>query len=269
MTYASGSQLASLAALSTVPPAHTSLTALLAAYAPPSPEFAWVTQDAMLAATSGGTHNVIAETSDVALLVAYKTGVQGATIQQTWTFVLDGHRFWVLPLGAEGTWAYDTITRQWCHLYTQGYSGLLNFSYGTMWNLRIVGTDILNNTLYELDPEQTLDEGWRPIQRVATGGLQVRSSQAIGCANFRLTASNEDITDSSVSLSFSDDNGVSWGKTYTQTLPAGLAGAQLLFSALGSFAAPGRIFQVADTGGRVRIDGADAALNNYLDDKGE
>lgn len=253
------------------PPARfsdASQAVLLTAYAPPAAKFSDAAQSAALIAWSGGS-KVSAEASQACILIAYKEGIPDQSRQDTWTFVLDGHRFWVLPLGPEGDWAYDAVTKQWCHLETQGFGGQLNFTHGVMWGLRIVGGDQLYDTLYELDPNQPDDEGWRPVEHIVTGGLQVRSPQMIGCANFRLTASAGVLSDATANLelTFSDDNGKSWTGPFTIALAAGDYGQSLVYSALGSFAAPGRIFQVYDAGGLVRIDGADAALNNYDDDQ--
>ena len=173
---------------------------------------------------------------------------------------MDGHRFYVLPLGPEGDWAYDTITKEWCQLQTQGYDGL-NFTHGTMWDLRVIGGDTTNPFLYELDPTQSLDEGWREIQRVVTGGVPTRSRSSIGVANFTLTASVGDdaATDNPISLAFSDDNGFSWSEEFDIPL-TDQSSQKLIWNALGSFSAPGRIFRITDYAGPVRFDGADCVL---------
>jgi len=270
MTSARTSQAAWFAAYSQPPSefGQASQLALFAAYAPPAPKYADAAQGAVFIACSGGDTNVTAEVSQGALFVAYKEGIPDQSRQTAWTFVLDGHRFYVLPLGPEGDWAYDTVTKQWCHLESQGFGGQLNFTNGVMWGLRIMGGDQLYDTLYELDPNQPQDEGWRPVERIVTGGLQVRSPNMIGCANFRLTASAGILEEdgASLQLSFSDDYGHTWTGPFVMTLNSGDFSQSLVYSGLGSFAAPGRVFQVYDAGGLVRIDGADAALNNYDED---
>ena len=208
-----------------------------------------------------------ARTSQLAELIAYGTGVPVTQVANTWTFVLDGHRFWVVSLGPEGDWAYDTTTKQWCQLITQGFPGL-NFRHGTMWLYRIMGGDALYPTLYELDPNQPNDEGWRAVQHIVTGGLASRSPELIGVSNFRLTASVGILSDATtdVNLTFSDDNGITWTGPFTITLAQGQTDVPLVWDALGSFSAPGRIFQIADQGGMLSLYGADAALNNYNED---
>lgn len=230
------------------------------AYAPPSSKDVRDTQTSILLAYSAGTKNVTTEVTQVAIMAAYYTGQPAVSRQSAWTFVMDGHRFYVLPLGKEGDWAYDTTTQEWSQLQSQGFDGL-NFTHGVMWGLRVMGGDSLYPYLLELDPTQPQDEGWREIQRIVTGGLATRGRSVVGVANFNLTASvgDDSSVDMPISLAFSDDNGVTWSPEFDETLSD--ASTQLLiWNALGSFAAPGRIFRVTDYAGPVRIDGADAVL---------
>lgn len=230
------------------------------AYGPPASESARAVQMAALIAQSAGDNNVSSQVSDVACLVAYATNPPTTSRQTAWTFVLDGHRFYVLPLGPEGDWAYDTTTGEWCQLQTLGYDGL-NFTHGVMWGIRVIGGDASFPYLYELDPTQRFDEGWRSVERIVTGGLPSRSRSMIGVAYFTLTASVADVdsTDMPVSLAFSDDNGVTWSREFD--IPLTDQGTQqLIWNALGSFGAPGRVFRITDTAGPVRLDGADCVL---------
>lgn len=193
-------------------------------------------------------------------LVAYFEGQPAISRQDAWTFVMDGHRFYVLPLGPEGDWAYDTTTHEWCQLRTSGFDGL-NFTHGCMWGLRVMGGDSLYTYLWEMDPTQPFDEEWREVQRKVTGGIATRGRSAVGVANFSVTASvgDDQSINMPVSLAFSDDNGVTWSKEFD--IPLTDAGSQLLiWNALGSFAAPGRVFRITDTAGPVRLDGADVVL---------
>lgn len=263
------SQLAVLAACApgTAEAAQAAQMVLLVAVAPPQTHETATSQLQLLVARSGGEANVAPRVSQAALLVAFGTGVPNDTRSDSWTFVLDGHRFWVVPLGPEGDWAYDTTTKQWCQLDTQGFPGL-NFTHGVMWGLRIFGGDVLYPFLYELDPTQPDDEGWRPVQHVVTGALSTRSPNMIGVANFRITGSVGALSDIStdVNLTFSDDNGRSWVGPFVISLAQGETDKPLVWPALGSFAAPGRVFQIEDQGGMLSLYGADASLNNYDED---
>lgn len=256
------SQTVALAAIS--PPIGTkgyaSQAVLLSAYGPPEAENISSSQAALLIARSAGANNVSAQISQAAELIAFGTGVPSTQSSASWTFVLDGHRMYVLPLGPEGDWAWDFTTQEWCQLQSQGFPGM-NFTHGVMWGLRIMGGDVLYTYLYELDPTQGLDEGWREVQHMVTGGIATRARAAIGAANVTLTASvgldQED--DQGISLAFSDDNGVTWSEEFTLPL-TDVGTQQLLWPALGSFSAPGRVFRFTDYSGPVRLDGADVVL---------
>jgi hypothetical protein len=257
---ATASQLSLLAATDThdgIP--RVSQLAVLSAYGPPEAKFGYISQSALLAAIAQG-NNVTTSVSQLAMLGAYGTGVPSTASLASWTFVLDGHRFYVLPLGPEGDWAYDFTTQEWCQLQSQGFPGM-NFTHGVMWGLRIMGGDALYTYLYELDPNQPLDEQWREVQHMVTGGLATRSRAAIGVANVTLTASvgldSED--DQSISLAYSDDNGVTWSQEFDVPL-TDVATQQLLWTALGAYSAPGRVFRFTDYSGPIRLDGADVVL---------
>ena len=260
MQTAHSSQVFVEVAETSAPPVHGTQVFAQVAVAPPSAKDVRDTQLSTLIAHTAGNTNVTAEVTQVAVMAAYYTGQPSVSRQTAWTFVMDGHRFYVLPLGKEGDWAYDTTTQEWCQLQTAGFDGL-NFTHGVMWGIRVIGGDSLYPYLYELDPTQGLDEGWRPITRIVTGGIPTRGRYNIGVANFTVTASVGDVTssDQTISLAFSDDQGVTWSKEFTETLTDNST-QQLLWTSLGSFSAPGRIFRVTDTAGPVRLDGADVVL---------
>lgn len=242
----------------TVPKAQATQLFSMLAYGPPASQGLRATQESVLVAEKFTKMSV--NVTDYVLLMTYKSGQPSVSRQSAWTFVMDGHRFYVLPLGPEGDWAYDTTTQEWCQLQTQGFDGI-NFTHGVMWGIRVMGGDSLYTFLMELDPTQPMDEGWREIERIVTGGIPTRGRSNIGVANFSLTASVGD--DSSInmpiSLAFSDDNGVTWSQEFD--IPLTDVGSQLLiWNALGSFAAPGRIFRITDYAGPVRLDGADVVL---------
>lgn len=232
---------------------------LLAAYAPPESKYGYESQAALLSAIAQG-NNVTTSISQAAMMVAYGTGVPNTASQASWTFVLDGHRFYVLPLGPEGDWAWDTTTHEWCQLQSQGFPGM-NFTHGVMWGVRVMGGDALYTYLYELDPTKSLDEGWREVQHKVTGGVATRTRSVIGVANFTLTASvgNDSAIDQNISLAFSDDNGVTWSQEFGIPL-TNVSSQTLIWNALGSFSAPGRVFRITDYSGPIRLDGADVVL---------
>jgi|GEM_PF-6124464 len=198
------------------------------------------------------------------------------SLNRAWTFTLDGHTFYVLDLGAQGTFLYDILTSQWTNFCTGapatngGPNVQWNFQNGHMWGVRIVGGDLATSDVWEMTPGAVFDNGATEIGHVSTGGLAARSRVSISCDSFRITASFgllDDVAGSTFNLRFSDDVEATWSPYFTIALTAGDYDNELAWRSLGSFAAPGRIFEISDSGGLIRIDGADAMLNGFDNDK--
>ena len=182
-----------------------------------------------------------------------------------WTFTLDGHVFYVLNLGDEGTFLYDITTKEWCVFKTTSTAPLWNMAVGTMWNSRVIAGDLSSNQVWELDPNATLDNATDEITRVVTGIITRRSRNFMSVGALRVACSNGALSgsgDSSLDLIFSDDQGNTWSSTFSAPLTSGSHSQEVAFLALGAFAAPGRVFQLSDTGGLVRISSADIDPEN-------
>lgn len=261
-------QTAALVPRSGQPRAVTTQVAALVPYMPPSTKLGRTTQVAALVPHAGGT-NVVARTTQVAALVVYGTGIPGQSRSRAWTFDLDGHTFYVLNLSQEGTFIYDTVTNSWAQFDTEGF-GQWNFVNGTAWGQsRVVGGDSISPQIWELDPTAVLDEGWRDLVHTVTGGLATRSRKFLSCESVRLTASFgtlDEVNGASMTLTFSDDGGNTWSQPFTVPVTEGGNSAEIAWRSLGAFMSPGRVFQITDTGGVVRIDGADAFVDNFDDD---
>lgn len=188
---------------------------------------------------------------------------------RAWTYTLDGHIFYVLDLGEEGTFEYDLTTGQWAQFQTAGYSGW-NIRAGTMWgeDNRIVGGDTLYHTVWELDPDTFTDDGFRAIEHVAVGGVMTRSRVHHAVEALRIAGSLGYFTsgsDAVITLRYSDDNGKTWLTAEIQTVEQGVP-LEVAWRSLGSFMAPGRVFEISDVGGMFRIDGADVYIENFDED---
>lgn len=245
----------------------TATALLLLAYAPPSARQSEVAQVALMVVLSG-EGAVVAETTQVAMLVAFASGIPDPARTRAWTFTLDGHTFYVLNLGLEGTFVYDSVTQQWAQFNTDGF-GQWNLQNGVMWGNRIVGGDSVSSQVWELDPTAVLDEGWRDIAHVVTGGVQTRSRVFLSCDAVRLQASVGQIDEengATLSLRFSDDFGKTWSDYFTLELTEGDFDGELAFRSLGSFMAPGRVFELSDVGGLIRIDGCDGFIDGFDND---
>lgn len=183
-----------------------------------------------------------------------------------WTYTLDGHTFYVLELLTEGTWVVDLGTGQWSRFYTSGFSGRWDAVNGIMWGNRVVAGDISSTSsqLWEISADELKDNDSLDIAHVVTGGLQTRSRVKHSVDAVRLSASVGKLgtgTIADVKLRWSDDNGNSWSSYRTVTLTEGTNGTEIAYRSLGSFAAPGRVFEISDTGGPLRLDGCDGEID--------
>lgn len=245
--------------------ADASQLAALAVLAPPASKLVHTGQMADLTPYSVGV-NALPTVSQMFALVVYSDAVPEERRNRAWTFVFDGHTFYVLDLGPQGTWVYDIDTQQWCKFTTVGYGNSWNMKGGAVWrNGRVVACDSVTGQVWEIVPTQTHDEGWRPVIHASSAGIPRRSRVHTAMEALRITASVGVIGEegATFSLRFSDDNGKTWSDPYTLELHENDFDGELAWRSLGSFMAPGRVVELEDTGGLIRIDGADVFLDNY------
>lgn len=259
-----------------------SQTAIQVTYRPPVSPSGRVTQEGLLVAhrprASTGVRvsqsalnvlwktevNVMAKVTQAAILIAWKTGTEGVGRQRAWPFPFDGHKFYVLDLGEEGTWLYDFTSQQWSKAETTGYNRW-NFINGYYWESQaeVVGFDIIYSTIYKLDPKSHLDEGWRPITYKVTAGVSSRDRDGRSVDSVRLACSAGYMTDPlpTISMKFSDDNGGTWSQDYPFQLKKGIYNQRVEWNSLGQISIPGRVFEFSDEGGLIRIDGAEVQID--------
>jgi hypothetical protein len=254
------------AAVADEPGANVAAAAALVAYTAAELAQARVAQGAMMAAYS---NEPAADVSQAAIMVAYQTGVPGLFRSRAWTFDFDGHVFYVLNLGTQGTFLFDTTTGQWSKFDTGGY-GIWNMLRGITWGQYTIGADALVPVTWKLDPYSPLDEEWRPIEHIVTAMIPRRTRTGLNNDSFTLTVSAgyNGNDDAEVRFRFSDDNARTWRATYYTTLRQGDYAQDLEWTSLGVIQAPGRVFEVRDVGGFIRIDDAGADLNGIDNDAG-
>lgn len=197
------------------------------------------------------------------------------SINRSWSYTLDGHTFYVLDLGGQGTFVFDTTTQKWSQFVTGtpavGFgltSPQWTMQNGCMWGTRIVAGDLATSTVWEMTPGAVLDNDATQIAHVCTGAVPTRSRTYIGCEALRVSASFGFMDSTGVvafNLRFSDDAEHSWSPYYTVSLTPGNFTDEIAWRSLGSFMSPGRVFELSDVGGLVRIDGVDVYLNNFDD----
>jgi len=175
--------------------------------------------------------------------------------QRASKFVLDGHTFYVIRLGELGTWAYDLATGQWAQWSTLG-QGEWNAEYCWDWFNGAVCGDRDFPVIRDIDATSTLDEEVKSIKRTTTGLWPHRGRSYLPCDIVLVTASvgSPDVDDIPMSLSFSDDYGNTFSTPVTVALDSGDFSQRVSYRSLGSIRAPGRVFELTDTGGAVRID---------------
>jgi len=255
-------QLLGLAAISSQAAVHTTQAVALVVTAPPATRRAQVSQQAAVAAVDAPS---VPRMSQLSALVVVKNDQVDRFTNRAWTFNLDGHSFYVLQLGPVGTYVYDFTTKEWSQ-WRSGSLRLWNMFHGTFWNGRIVAGDIVNPILFELDPGAVIDEGFRPITRIATGAIALRGRKSVSCDALYLTASvgAPSSDPATLDMSFSDDQGVTFSAPFTVTFDND-SRQQVAFRSLGQITAPGRIFRFEDTGGIVRLNDVTLMLDGEAD----
>lgn len=224
-------------------------------------------QMAMLAVVEQSVQ-VWPQTSQMGLILVYGDEQPEDFKQSAWSFILDGHKYYVLRLGDLATVVYDFTTGQWSRWETAGYT-FFNASYGQMWNDIIVAAGATFPTLWEIATDAVIDEGFRTISREATAIIPANLRQFTSMDALYLTASSgyNSVPDASVeatlTLDFSDDRGNTWTAFVDGeiTMNADDFTQEFAWLSLGSFTAPGRILRVRDTGGPITIESLDARLN--------
>jgi len=184
--------------------------------------------------------------------LVWTTGDPSGVRQRAWTFDFDGHTFYVLDLGSNGTLVYDILTQQWSRFRTAGYGGW-NFKNGFHWRSgkMVIGGADGSGQLLKLTPQSFLDEGWRPVIYEVTGILQTGGIDFLRQYALRMVGSAGVLADSispTLFMEFSDDRGVTWGPTYQIELTTNTR-QRIEFRSLGAFTAPGRMFRIYDEGG--------------------
>lgn len=194
---------------------------------------------------------------------------------RAWTFTQDGHDFYVLHLGEDGTLVYDCLTQQWMTWESEHRDVLLwKAATGTPWNSvqnyagnsDAICIDDTTGMMYWINSAQAWDDtnGIDPsltqedFQRVLTGGIPARGRGNTSCNYVFLTGSlGNPYSGSQVLLQTSDDLGKTWTENGYITIDPDNWTQDVTWSSLGSFGTPGRIFEVIDNGAFERIDSLD------------
>jgi hypothetical protein len=156
---------------------------------------------------------------------------------------------------------YDVLTGEWHEWRTAGMP-IWNMERGVYWQGRVLGGDNQNPIVWELDPDSELDDEFKVMTRIVTGGLPARQNAFTRQNSFSITASigNPSALPSTVSLRISDDDGKTWFAAQDFVVQPDDYALRLTWRSLGMIKQPGRVFEITDVGGLMRIDGADASI---------
>ncbi len=213
--------------------------------------YLWVPQ-VVLQVVRQGDDGAMARVPFTTLQVIWTTGDPDGTRQRAWTFDFDGHTFYVLDLGSNGTLVLDLLTQQWSRFKTGGFEGW-NFKNGFHWRDggMVLGGADGEGRLLRLTAQSFLDEGWRPVVYEVRGIVQTSGTDFMRQYSLRMIGSTGLLADSispTMKMQFSDDRGVTWGPEYSLELTTNTR-QRIEFRSLGAFTAPGRIFRIYDEGG--------------------
>lgn len=163
-----------------------------------------------------------------------------------WGFPWQGHVFYCLTIGNQGTFVYDVTTQRWAQWSSYGANrwlpglGCLGFD-----DEPLVG-DTETGTLYTLDQDVFEDDG-QPIVglltfgKVISGGREIVSMLRVEMATGYATETGQG-SNPIVDVRFSRDGGKVWGPWRSSSLGlAGNYGKRVKFNRCGQFQGPGMI----------------------------
>lgn len=262
---ASTSQLTTLGAVSSNGVSVTSQAVMMVAHAPPSTRYVRTSQLVGLVSDLGPP---VPACSQLVGLIAFRTGSVENLKMRAWSFALDGHTFYSITLGEQGTFVYDESTEQWAKWQTQGLPGW-NMEIGTTWHGKTIAADQSQPIIYALNPTSFIDDGFKTQIRRVTGGVSMRGRDFPANYAFRITASlgEPDVADTLpatspvINLSYSDDQGKSFVDAGDVVITSLDFVQEIAWLSLGTMQPPQRVFRVTDTGAIVRLDDADAEFD--------
>ena len=195
-----------------------------------------------------------ARSSQVAVLSLVRSNPDRRKMR-AYPFFMDGHWFYVLHLGETTTLVFDTVTRKWSEWNSQKYNNWRP-NYIINWKGDVIGGSLDSNIVFNVSPIYDNDVG-DPIISTITGGVPVRWVNDISCDAVMVTSSagmtKGSVSVPSMQLRSSDDYGVTWNDWGSQDLSVWNPTIRLQWQSLGQISAPGRIFEITDTGAAKRI----------------
>lgn len=189
----------------------------------------------------------------------YGSGLYGAadtpesSAITAWAFSIDGHRFIFINLGTQGTLVYDFSTQQWSTWARQGNVGIGSRIGESFYEYFLMGNPD-GPEIYTFDPD-TDDDDTGYFTLIATGGLPLRMRVNQECFGVYATGGRSDHDGREITLYTSDDAGKTWHSHKAVSIVG--EDFEVAWRSLGTMRAPGRVFQITDTGVFDSIEGLD------------
>lgn len=212
-----------------------------------------------------------AEVSQAQVLVVGQGRVNDRTVR-VWSFSLDGHDFYCITLGSAATLVYDLTTGAWSEWSSPGLAvwrahkgqnwvTMDGITYADGATSNVVAGDDNRGLLWTLDPTVGYDQtanGGDPVafRREVTGGVPgtMRETTKVNAVYLTGSMAKPQLTGAGITLSTSDDNGLSWTDHGTVTVEQGNYDQEFSWRSLGLVKSPGKLFRLVDTGASVRFD---------------
>lgn len=173
----------------------------------------------------------------------------------------------MLQLGDESTLVYDKLSGQWAQwtspsfVYWRGQDGC-------DWEGYNLACDTETGKIWEIDEEGRLDYGTTSIRSQVTGQITDRFRNFVNCYMAELAVSEAqppasiDPSTVGITLRTVDSNGlnsVTHGEVTGEAVGDDIT---VRWYGLGLMQAPGRVFEITDTGYARRIDGLNLEIGN-------
>lgn len=160
-------------------------------------------------------------------------------------FSWDGHRFYVLHLPTEGSFAYDLSTGCWCELTSLGQDLFRGAVSAVGPNAQVLLGDGYAGRIWEMTITQKTD-GEDPVEFEVSGLVQVRGAPE-RCNSVQMEVGTgfaaSPLDDPTIDLSYSDD----MGRSYCDPMPEPLGrqgeNPRVAWTRLGLVRQPGRVFR--------------------------
>lgn len=200
----------------------------------------------------------------------------GRREMRAYTITIDDHDFYILNLGTARTLVFDCSTEQWSSWKSDGVT-CWRPQDGISWEQDNVGVDFIEGLVWSIDLGEDLDdavsgvtEDQVPIRSVIRGMHPLRLRESLGCYRAVLTVSQGAPAAEGVGIEMltSDDMGGSWQSHGEVILDEPVNDYDVAWVSMGQIVAPGRIFEIIDTGYARRIEALDIDLGDEAENGG-